>query len=78
MICLNGKLRGVRAEMLGLDAVDNYDLKDGPGNNPHIFRRAVGAIGRFARRHPKLLVQCHVGRSRSVIEVAAHLIRSHG
>jgi protein-tyrosine phosphatase len=78
MICLNGKLRGVSPETLGLDALDNYDLKDGPGNNPEVFRRAVESVGRFAKRHPKLLVQCHAGRSRSVIVVAAHLMRIHG
>ena len=76
MICLNGKLRGVRPETLGLDALDNYNLIDGPGNDPDIFRRAVDTVGRFARRHPKLLVQCHAGRSRSAIVVAAHLMRT--
>ncbi|RYD82931.1 MAG: hypothetical protein EOP84_08655 [Verrucomicrobiaceae bacterium] len=78
MICLNGKLRGVRAEALDLDASNNYDLKDGPGNDPELFRRAVETVGRFAKRHPKLLVQCHAGRSRSVIVVTAHLMHTHG
>ena len=77
MICLNGKLRGVRPETLKLDALDNYDLKDGPGNNLEIFRRAVENVGYSARRHPKLLVQCHAGRSRSVVIVAAHLMRTN-
>ena len=74
MICLNGKLRGVSPETLQLDALDNYDLKDGPGNNLDIFRRAVESVGYSARRHPKLLVHCHAGRSRSVVVVAAHLM----
>jgi protein-tyrosine phosphatase len=78
MICLNGKLRDVRPETMELKALDNYDLKDGPGNNPEIFQRAVESVGRFARRYPKLLVQCHAGRSRSVIVVAAHLMRTNG
>jgi protein-tyrosine phosphatase len=78
MICLNGRLRGVRADTLDLDAVDNYDLKDGPGNDVSLFQRAVQTVGRFASRHPKLLVQCHAGRSRSVVVVTAHLMLVHG
>lgn len=76
MICLNGKLRGIAPETLQLDALENHDLKDGPGNNPDIFKRAVESISRFSKRHPKLLVQCHAGRSRSVIAVAAHLMKT--
>jgi len=78
MICLNGELRGVKPQELGLEALENYDLKDGPGNDPAIFRRAVETVARFVSRTPKLLVQCHAGRSRSVIVVAAHLMRVHG
>lgn len=78
MICLNGQQRGVLPAALDLDALENYDLKDGPGNDPAIFQRAVLSVGRFAARHPKLLVQCHAGRSRSVVVVAAHLMLVHG
>lgn len=74
MICLNARLRGVLPQTLSLDALENYDLKDGPGNDPAIFQRAVQSVGRFATCHPKLLVQCHAGRSRSVVAVAAHLM----
>lgn len=76
MLCLNGKLRGVHPDSLLLDAIDNYDLKDGPGNSTEIFRRAVESLSRLERRHPKVLVFCHAGRSRSVVVVAAHLMRS--
>ncbi len=78
MICLNGKLRGVSARDLQLDALEVYDLKDGPGNNPEIFCRAVRSVGHLSRKHPRLLVQCHAGRSRSVIVVAGHLMIAHG
>ena|ERR1700677_271334 len=78
MICLNGKLKGCQPEAIGLDALKNYDLKDGPGNNPEIFLRAVNSVAEFSKRHPKLLVFCHAGRSRSVIVVAAHLMRANG
>jgi protein-tyrosine phosphatase len=77
MICLNDKLRGVRPETLELDALSNYYLKDGPGNNPDIFKRAVDAVGLLSKRNPKLLVFCHAGRSRSVVVVAAHLIKTN-
>ena len=76
LVCLDGKLRGTEPQVLHLDALQAFDLKDGPGNNPDLFKRAVETIGRFARLHPKLLVQCHAGRSRSVIAVAAHLIHT--
>jgi len=77
MICLNGRLRGVRPEDLDLDALENYDLKDGPGNDPTIFQRAVESVSGFSSRYAKLLVQCHAGRSRSVVVVAAHLMLVH-
>ena len=78
MICLNGARRGVAAPSLHPEALDNYDLKDGPGNDPEIFRRAVESVGYLTRRHPKLLVQCHAGRSRSVVVVAAYLMQVRG
>jgi protein-tyrosine phosphatase len=78
MICLNGKLREVRPESLQLDALDNYDLQDGPGNDLDVFRRAVENVRSSTKRHPKLLVQCHAGRSRSVVVVAAHLMLTNG
>src|SRR4051812_5601856 len=78
MICLNGKQRCVRPETLDLNAINNYDLKDGQGNDLTIFQRAVQRVGRLAMRHPKLLVQCHAGRSRSVVVVAAHLMLARG
>ena len=76
MVSLDGKLLGVEAATLQLDALEAFDLKDGPGNNPDHFKRAVETIARFARLYPKVLVQCHAGRSRSVIAVAAYLMRS--
>ncbi len=78
LVCLSGRLCGVLPETLGLDFLENFDLKDGPGNDPATFRRAVEAVARAASRYPKLLVQCHAGRSRSVVVVAAHLMRSQG
>ena len=76
LLCLDGKLRGVSAGTLGLDALAVFELTDGPGNNPEIFQRAVETVARFSKEHPRLLVQCHAGRSRSVIVVAANLMRT--
>jgi len=76
LVCLDGKLRGVAPETLRMDALEAFDLKDGPGNNPDLFKRIVETIGRLSRKHPRLLVQCHAGRSRSVIAVTAHLMRT--
>jgi hypothetical protein len=78
LLCLDGKLRGVAPQSIGLDALEVFDMKDGPGNDGNIFRCAVDAVSQLARKHPKLLVQCHAGRSRSVIVVAAYLMRSQG
>ena len=78
MVCLDGKLRDVEARTMGLEALEVFELKDGPGNDLGIFERVVEVIGRLSRLHPKVLVQCHAGRSRSVVAVAAHLMRTQG
>jgi hypothetical protein len=77
MVSLDGKLRDVEAATMGLEALAAFSLEDGPGNDREIFERVVKAIGRLSRQHPKVLVQCHAGRSRSVIAVAAHLMRTN-
>lgn len=78
LVCLDGKLRNVEASAMGLEELEAFELKDGPGNDLGIFRRVVETIGRLAKLRPKLLVQCHAGRSRSVIAVAAQLMRTQG
>jgi hypothetical protein len=76
LLCLDGKLKSSDAARLGLEAVLAFSLIDGDGNRPEIFEAAVRAVDRLATTKPKLLVQCHAGRSRSVIVVAAHLMRT--
>ena len=78
LVCLNNGLRGTTPEARRVDALANFDLKDGPGNNLEVFRRAVESVEHSAKRHPKLVVYCHAGRSRSVVVVAAHLMRARG
>lgn len=78
LVCLDGKLRGAAPQNLGLEALEAFDMKDGSGNEPQLLKRAVAAVALLSKKHPKLLVQCHAGRSRSVIVVAAYLIKSRG
>ena len=76
LLCLDGKLRPGDAARLELDGLVSVPLIDGDGNRPEAFESAVRAVERLATLRPKLLVQCHAGRSRSVIVVAAHLMRT--
>lgn len=74
LLCLDGKLKPSDAEAMGLKQIISFSLIDGRGNRPETFESAVRAVGRLSAGKPKLLVQCHAGRSRSVIVVAAHLM----
>jgi hypothetical protein len=76
LLCLDGKLKTPDAARLGLEALQAFSLIDGDGNRPEVFEAAVRAVERLSTTKPKLLVQCHAGRSRSVIVVAAHLMRT--
>jgi protein-tyrosine phosphatase len=75
-ISLDGTLAGPIAEELGLEEIVTVRLIDGAGNDPRHFRSAVNALVRLANTHPPVLVQCHAGRSRSVIVVAGFLVAS--
>lgn len=77
ILCLNGLLTGCKPADCGVEALSCFNLHDGRGNDPYIFARAVKLVGQLALNHPKLLVHCHAGRSRSVMVVAAHLVRQN-
>lgn len=77
-LSLDRTLQGRAPAELGLREVEAVPLVDGPGNDPRLFRRAVDALEELVRRHPPVLVQCHAGRSRSAVVVAAYLMRSLG
>jgi len=77
ILCLNGLLQGCKPSDCGVEALTCFDLTDGSGNDPWIFDRAVRIVGHYATQHPKLLVHCHAGRSRSVMVVASHLVRQN-
>jgi protein tyrosine/serine phosphatase len=78
ILCLNGLLSLFKAADLEVDALTSHKLRDGSGNDPWIFDRVVGLVGTYSQQHPKLLVHCHAGKSRSVMVVASHLVREHG
>lgn len=66
------------AAHLGLQEIQAVPLDDGPGNDPRLFRQAVEAVERLVRSQRPVLVQCHAGRSRSVVVIAGYLMRSLG
>jgi protein-tyrosine phosphatase len=78
ILCLNGLFSGRSAESYVVDAMTCFDFHDGSGNDPWQFDRAVRIVGQYALEHPKLLVHCHAGKSRSVMVVASHLVRQNG
>jgi protein-tyrosine phosphatase len=74
-LSLDGTLSGVRPESLHLKQIEVVRLEDGPGNDRRSFLRAVDTLEELVRSAPPVLVQCHAGRSRSAIVVAAFLMR---
>lgn len=75
-ISLDGTLAEQQAAELGLFEVTSYSLVDGPGNDLRVLHFAVDDLRRLAAQGP-VLVQCHAGRSRSVVVVAAYLMEAH-
>ncbi|VTR98577.1 dual specificity protein phosphatase family protein [Tuwongella immobilis] len=69
-------LAAKNAEEMGLEAIVVVPLQDGPDNAPERFDDAIRALGRLIEQHGKVLVHCHLGRSRSAAVVAGHLMRS--
>ncbi len=77
-LCLDGCMRGVGAEEVGVDRVEVVELIDGPGNRPEVFLRAVRLVRELAGKHPPVLVHCYAGRSRSAAVVCKHFMRDEG
>jgi len=77
-LSLDGSLAERHAAEIGLAEVVTYKLIDGPGNDIRVFRFAVEDLRRLAASHGPVLVQCHAGRSRSAVVVAAHLMEVLG
>ena len=78
IVSLNGQLLRRTPESAGVEALHAVNLWDGPGNDPAVFDAALSALGCFADNYPSVLVHCHMGRSRSVILVAAWLMLTQG
>ena len=76
VISLNGQLMGVSAEQLGVEALLALSLGDSVLVDRDEFDLAVSTLERFAKSHSPVLVHCTEGRSRSVMVVATHLMRS--
>ncbi len=78
-LSLDGTLTEQDATKLGLCEVVSYPLIDGPGNDrAHHPLRRCGSSRRLAASRSPVLVQCHAGRSRSAVVVAALLMEAHG
>ncbi len=77
-LSLDGTLTEQHAAQFGLSEVVSYRLVDGPGNDLRVFRFAIEDLRRLAASHSPVLVQCHAGRSRSAVVVAAHLMEARG
>ncbi len=77
-LSLDGTLEEHHAAELGLSKVASYLLIDGPGNDLRVLQFALADLRKFAASHNPVLVQCHAGRSRSAMVVAAHLMETSG
>ena len=74
-VSLDGTLTVKHTAELGLAEIASYRLIDGAGNDLRLFRLAVDDLHRLVRLQPPVLVQCHAGRSRSAVVVAAYLMQ---
>lgn len=77
VLSLDRTLQGKQPAELGLQAIEVVPLEDAPGNDVRLFHRAVEALVRLSLQG-KVLVQCHAGRSRSVVVVAGFLMKTTG
>jgi protein tyrosine phosphatase (PTP) superfamily phosphohydrolase (DUF442 family) len=76
ILCLNGQFYGCEPAECGVEALKVYDFIDGPGNDLWLVRQAVLTLEKFVKQSPKVLVHCRAGRSRSVVIVAAWMMRT--
>lgn len=74
-LSLDGTLSGITPASIGLKRIEAVRLDDGPGNDLRLFNSAINALEALVREAPPVLVQCHAGRSRSVVVVAGYLMR---
>jgi len=77
ILSLDGSLRGASPEELGVKEIRSFVLVDGR-NDQGTFARAVLMLKGMLDEFPRVLVQCHAGRSRSPAVVAAYLVTERG
>jgi hypothetical protein len=77
ILCLDGCLRGIDANKVGVERIEVIELIDGAGNRPEVFMRAVGVLKHLKATHAPVLVHCHAGQSRSAA-VVCKLFMSEG
>jgi protein-tyrosine phosphatase len=73
-LSLDGTLRDKDPADCGLRQIEVVPLEDAPGNEPRLFKLAVGYLSDLVLNAPPVLVQCHAGRSRSAVVVAGYLV----
>ena len=77
-LSLDGTLYAKEPSQCGLQRIEVVQLEDAPGNEPRLYRLAVRCLTELVREAPPVLVQCHAGRSRSVVVVAGYLVTACG
>jgi hypothetical protein len=78
VLSLDGSLLGVKPENLGVRKIESKKLEDNSGNSREDFLGAVRTLQKLVFDVPPVLVQCHAGKSRSVIVVAGFFMSSSG
>lgn len=71
-------LAEVEPDEHGLDELETFDFIDGKGNRYEDFTDALDVLEDMQEHSPPTLVHCHAGRSRSVVVVAGHLMKTLG
>lgn len=78
VIGLTPALRGITNTELGVETLTIYDILDGRGNDPRIFRSIVEQAVELLRGGSVVLIHCHAGRSRSIVLAAGVLMKLEG
>src|SRR5262245_18903366 len=76
ILCLDGELAGIKPKDLGVRRIEIKRLQDNSGNHPDAFITTVKVLQNMVLTASPVMVQCHAGRSRSVIVVAGFLMAS--
>jgi atypical dual specificity phosphatase len=77
ILSLDGKVHPRLAPALGVKRIVCVDMPDGKGTSPELIKRLVDTLTELATEHPRVLVHCNAGQSRSPAVVAAYLTIKH-